>query len=261
MRIITWNVNGLRAVLKKGFLDFVAQEKPDILCLQETKTNQALPLLIPDYEEFWQCGERGGYSGTLTLVKKTLLASRFTIPNDPAYELLHQEGRVVALRASSPTQKSKPLTIFNVYFPNGGQGEHRLQYKSQFYAQFLALTEKLLAAGQQIVVCGDVNTAHREIDLARPKENTKTTGFLPWERAWVSDYLATGMIDVWRQLHPQDTAYTWWSYRSAARHRDVGWRIDYCFVSKNLLPQVKNCEILRDTPGSDHAPVALDAKI
>lgn len=248
LKIISWNVNGLRAILKKGFAKFVDEQSAEVFCIQETKTNQELELNLPGYRKFWSCGERAGYSGVLTLVKDGLDSVPFEI--DAKYELLHLEGRVMATTLSD-------FILFNVYFPNGGQGPERLAYKMKFYEQFLQMTKELLAQGKKVVVCGDVNTAHHEIDLARPKANEKNTGFLPAERAWVTDYLATGMVDVWRKLHPEQVGYSWWDYKTRARERNVGWRIDYFLVSDNLFKKVVECEILEAVMGSDHAPVEL----
>ncbi|MDR0462661.1 MAG: exodeoxyribonuclease III [Pseudomonadales bacterium] len=247
-KIICWNVNGLRAILRKGFVDFVGHEQADIVCLQETKTNQDLSLLLPDYQEFWSHGEKAGYSGTLILVKNDLNCQPFVI--DEKYDLLLKEGRVVALEFAD-------YILFNIYFPNGGQGPVRIKYKLDFYEQFLELTKELQRAKKNIIVCGDVNTAHQEIDLARPKANEKNTGFLPEERAWVTEYLKAGMMDVWRELHPQEVGYSWWDYKTRARDRNVGWRIDYFFVNREFFKQVKSCEILSEVMGSDHAPLSL----
>ena len=245
MKIMDWNINGLRAILKKDFLPLLTQLSPDIVCLQETKTNQMLPL-GSQYLEHWCCGQRAGYSGTLTLIHPDISASE--VPGVP--ELLTCEGRTVALDLGD-------FYLLNTYFPNGGQGPERLAYKMQFYSVYLDFIQ-LLGAAKPVLFTGDVNTAHQEIDLARPRENSTHTGFLPQERAWLDQVQAAGFTDVWRHFHPDQVGYSWWDYKTRARERNVGWRIDYFWASVQLLPRLRSCDILSDVTGSDHAPLWLE---
>ena len=250
MRIISWNVNGIRAVEKKGFLDWFAAEQPDVLCLQETKAQpeQLSRQLLepPGYHTYWHSAQRKGYSGVATFSRRPLTVQLgFKAPE------FDVEGRVLISQHSD-------FTLLNVYVPNGQSGPARLDYKLRFYDAFLRYCDSLHASGRRLVVCGDINTAHKEIDLARPKRNAGTSGFLPVERAWLDKYLAHGFVDVFRTFHPEPDQYTWWSYITRARSRNVGWRIDYFLVSSDLIPRVKDCVIMADVMGSDHCPVALD---
>lgn len=252
MKLISWNVNGIRATARKGFLDWLADESPDVLCLQETKAqpDQLTPELRrpPGYHTYWHSAERKGYSGVATYSKTEPLR----IEAGFGIEEFDIEGRV--LMTEYPGFK-----LFNVYFPNGKQSRERLDYKLRFYAAFLEHCETLHAQGDCLIVCGDVNTAHKEIDLARPKQNEKTSGFLPEEREWIDRYLAHGFVDAFRAFNPDEPAqYTWWSYISNARARNVGWRIDYHLVSASLMPAVTDASILSDVIGSDHCPIALE---
>lgn len=255
LRIYSWNVNGLRAVLKKGFRDFLLEHKPDILCLQETKAHeeQVVGSLKDLPEGYWTfcAGERKGYSGTAVYspTKPVATACDLGIP------ACDGEGRVVRAEFAD-------FILFNVYFPNGKSRPERLQYKMDFYEAFQKMCEDLLAQGKNVIVCGDVNTAHREIDLARPKANRKISGFLPEECAWMDRFMAAGFHDVFREQHPElAEQYTWWDQQSRARERNVGWRIDYFLVSSSLRDRVKKAYILPDVMGSDHCPVAIDLKI
>ncbi|MBQ6154743.1 exodeoxyribonuclease III [bacterium] len=246
LKIITWNVNGIRAILRKDFELIYNQLDADLVLLQETKTNKPLPLGFPEVREFWCCGERPGYSGTLVLAREPVSDLAKTVKTP---ELLTREGRTVALDLGK-------FYLLNTYFPNGGQGPQRLAYKMQFYEQYLAFARSL-ASVKPVLFAGDVNTAHQEIDLARPRENATHTGFLPQERAWLDQVAAAGFVDVWRHLHPQEIGYTWWDYKTRARERNVGWRIDYFWGSAALLSAVTDCRILSDIYGSDHAPIEL----
>ena len=245
MRIVTWNVNGLRAIMRKGFEEIFAALAADFFLIQETKTNKILPLAFFDYREAWCLGERPGYSGTLTLIRQSQEAQELTPP-----DLLAAEGRTVALELPE-------FYLINTYFPNGGQGPVRLHYKMDFYAAYLNWVKEL-AGYKPVLFAGDVNTAHQEIDLARPRENATHTGFLPEERAWLDEVTASGFVDVWRAHHPGEVGYSWWDYKTRARERDVGWRIDYFWASPALLPAVTACEIKKEIMGSDHAPIVLD---
>ncbi len=250
MKLITWNVNGLRAVLKKGFVDWLAEAEPDVLCLQETRMHPSQrkeafwhPL---GYHAYWHTAERPGYSG-VGLLSRRELAVRQGL-GIPEFDV---EGRTLVADLGD-------FILFNAYFPNGGRDLSRIPYKLDFYAALLAEVDRLHAEGRAVVICGDFNTAHREIDLAHPRENSEHTGFRPEERAWVDTYLAHGLVDVFRTLHPDEPGhYTWWSMVTRARERNVGWRIDYFLVSEALMPRVEAAYHLPDVMGSDHCPVAL----
>lgn len=245
MKIISWNVNGVRAILKKDFVGQVLAEKPDVICVQETKTNQNLPFILTGYQEFWCHGEKAGYAGTLILVRDSLKIKQRVLPP----KFLTDEGRLINLEFDR-------FYLLNCYFPNGGMGENRLTYKKKYYDEFLQYVKELEKT-KPVIFGGDVNTAHKEIDLARPKANEKNTGFLPWERAWLDQVVKNNLVDIWRACHPEERAYSWWDYKTRARERNVGWRIDYFFCSKELIGSVKSCEILAHFLGSDHAPVEL----
>ncbi len=250
--LLSWNVNGARAVYKKGFLDWLNAASPDVLCLQETRAGAAeLPadLAQPSgYHAFWN-GSRSkkGYSGTALLTRSEPLALEYGL----GVEDLDREGRTVI--AHYPT-----FTLINCYFPNGGRDHGRVPFKLAFYNTFLDTCERLRAQGKCLVFCGDVNTAHREIDLAHPKENQKTTGFLPEERAWIDQVVQAGYVDTFRHFHPELAGqYTWWSVPMRARERNVGWRIDYFFVAAEALDRAVDAFIMSDVMGSDHCPVGM----
>jgi exodeoxyribonuclease-3 len=253
-KLLCWNVNGIRAVTNKGFFGWLKKESPDILCLQETKAQPDqldVKLKEPDgYRTFWAYPERKGYSGAAVFTKEE--------PRDVRYDFgtrdIDIEGRVII--AEYPA-----FTLFNIYFPNGKQGPERLKYKMDFYDVFLKYADSLKDAGKRLVVCGDVNTAHREIDLARPKENSKVSGFLPKERAWIDKLISHGYADTFRHFHPEPNQYTWWDLKSGARARNVGWRIDYFFVSGNLLPALTGAFIQPEVTGSDHCPIGITLKV
>jgi len=251
MKLISWNVNGIRAAWKKGFPEFVAAQDPDVLCIQETKIQQEQ--LTPEmtdlagYRSYWSMAEKKGYSGVATYTKTEPLAvaTNFGTPT------LDTEGRVVHTEYAD-------FHLFNGYFPNSGMGPERLTHKMKFYDEFLTLTERLRKAGKGVIVCGDVNTAHTEIDLARPKENEKSPGFLPIEREWVSKLVAHGYHDTFRIFVAEPGHYTWWDMKSGARARNIGWRIDYFFVSDELRGRVKAAGIMPLVQGSDHCPITLE---
>lgn len=255
MKIISWNVNGLRAVVRKGNWDWLMIERPDIFCLQETKaTEEQLPEEIRNpngYHSYFDSPkEKKGYSGVAVYskVKPEKVEFIMGLPH------LDVEGRLIAAYYSD-------FVLLNVYSPNGGGGPERLKYKLDFYDEFLKFIEKLRKQGKSIIFCGDINTAHEEIDLARPKENEENTGFLPEERAWIDELINHGYIDVYRHFNPTKTgAYTYWDMKTAARERSVGWRIDYFFVSPDLLPRIQKTEILSSIYGSDHCPILLEIK-
>lgn len=251
MKIICWNVNGLRAIEKKGFLEFMEREDPDILCLQETKLQAhqvTQELLNPlGYYSVWDHAGRAGYSGVVTYSKQKAL-NVSTGLNNPEFD---GEGRLVQTEFPD-------FVLINVYMPNGGQGDHRIEFKLNYYDLFLDHIEGLRKAGKNLILCGDFNTAHKEIDLARPKENEFVTGFLAVERAWLDKLVAHGYVDTFRALHPeQQNAYTWWSYRSGARPRNVGWRIDYFYVNEEFFPHIEDSYMRNDIEGSDHCPIVL----
>ncbi len=251
MRLVSWNVNGIRAIQKKGFLDWFKKEAPDILCLQETKAekeqlDQAL-LVVPGYSSFWCSAAKKGYSGVAVYTKESPLKVEYGLGDVS----LDSEGRILILYY-------KNFVLFNIYFPNGGAGNKRVPFKLQFYDRFLTFINALREQGRSVIVCGDVNTAHEAIDLSRPKENQKNTGFLPEERAWVSRFLNAGYIDTFRHFTKDGGHYSWWDYKTAARERNIGWRIDYFFVSNDLLPRLKSACIRQDVLGSDHCPVGIE---
>jgi exodeoxyribonuclease-3 len=252
--LLSWNVNGIRAVKGKGFLDWFAEQQPDILCLQETKARpEQLDedlLNIPGYHAYWNYPERKGYSGAVLYTRDE--------PQNVDYALgdskLDIEGRVII--ADYPE-----FTLMNIYFPNGKSSQERLDYKMAFYDDFLDYADVLRSQRKKIVVCGDVNTAHKEIDLARPKENSKISGFLPIEREWIDKFISHGYVDTFRQFNQEPDQYSWWDLKSGARARNVGWRIDYFFISEDLLASLTGAFIMPDVMGSDHCPVGITLKI
>jgi len=254
MKILCWNVNGIRAAEKKGLSLWLKKVAPDILCLQEIKaTPEQLPPHLrnaPGYHIFWNPGERKGYSGVATFSKQkpTRIDLGF------GREEFDSEGRT--LITTYPQ-----FTLMNIYFPNGKKNKDRLQYKLDFYDEFLTYADTLKAKKKNIVVCGDFNTAHKEIDLARPKENEHISGFLPVERAWIDTFIDHGYVDTFRRFHAEPDQYSWWDLKTGARARNVGWRIDYFFINKEFLPCVKDAFIMQDVQGSDHCPVGIELKI
>jgi exodeoxyribonuclease-3 len=248
--LISWNVNGLRAAHKKDFLSWLLRSGPEILCIQETKASEdQLPdelKTVPGYRAYFSSAEKKGYSG-VALYSKSMPERVKTSWGDGRFDT---EGRILSADFG-------PFILFNVYFPNGKASPERLQYKMDFYESFLAHMKVLNRRKKGVVVCGDVNTAHREIDLARPKENEKVSGFLPGERAWMDRFLASGFTDTFRAFEPGAGHYTWWDLKSGARSRNVGWRIDYFFVNDPLKPMMRSASILKDVTGSDHCPIRL----
>jgi len=251
MKITTWNVNGIRAALNKGVADWWEAERPDMLCLQEIK---AMPEQLTDeqldhfseLQTIWNPAQRKGYSGVATFTRPEPLQ----IQKGMGEERFDKEGRVIQTRYQD-------FVLFNIYFPNGQRDHERLTYKLDFYAYLLDLCDEIHASGDNIIITGDFNTAHNEIDLKNPKQNQKTSGFMPEERAWVDKYLEHGFVDAFRDLYPKKVEYTWWTYRFGARGRNVGWRLDYFMVSDALMPRVKDVVIHGDVMGSDHCPVSL----
>lgn len=237
--------------------------EPDVLCLQEIKAQQSdvekiqAKLFDKSYEQLViHPADRKGYSGTATFSFKAMLAHNFLDQNsDQANIDTLNEGRIIE-------SDFDDFILFNIYFPNGQASQERLDLKMKFYADFLAYLKNLQAENKKIIICGDVNTAHCAIDLARPKENENTSGFLKIERDWIDELLAAGFHDSFRLFHPKEPDhYTWWSYRTAARSRNIGWRIDYFIISDNLKDQLKDAFILSDIVGSDHCPIGIDLAI
>lgn len=256
MKIISWNTNGLRATARQGNLNpLFTQYNPDILCLQETKsTIDQFPDEVRNifgYDSYfaWPTLKKG-YSGVAIYTKQTPLKVTYGI----GFPELDDEGRVI-------TAEYETLYLITGYFPNGGSGPDRLEYKLRFYDQFLKYITKLNKK-KPVIFCGDVNTAHTEIDLARPKENSENTGFLPIERAWIDKLVKKGWIDVHRHLNPGiKDVYTYWDQKTAARERNVGWRIDYFFVSPDLKENIIDFKTHTDYYGSDHCPIELSVKV
>ena len=253
MKILSWNVNGIRAVQKKGFLEWLRREKPDILGVQETKAKPEqldIFLMHPEgYHTYWNSAVRPGYSGVALFTRERPLK----VTNGFGIKRFDDEGRVI-------TAEYPEFAFLTVYFPNGKASDERLRYKMDFYEETLEFVRKLKKKQPNIIVCGDYNTAHKPIDLARPKENEDVSGFLPVERAWLDKWVADGQIDVFRKFHEGPGHYLWWDLKSGARERNVGWRIDYHFVTETLVPKVKSATILKDVAGSDHAPVEIQLK-
>lgn len=257
-RLFSWNVNGIRAVSGKEVLPgvlfhaFLKTEKPDILCLQETKVDShTIPsdlTRIPGYFFYLNPAERKGYSGVA-------MYSR-TEPESVEYGGLGKEfdteGRLI-------TARFPEFTIMNVYFPNGGASDERLAFKLRFYDSFLEKIIKMSAAGERIIFCGDVNTAHTPIDLARPKENEQVSGFMPIEREWIDRVIQAGFFDSFRLFSEERDQYSWWDYKTRARTRNVGWRIDYFFINEAMKSFITGAGIRQDIMGSDHCPVTLTA--
>ncbi len=255
LKLYSWNVNGIRAAQKKGFLDWLDKTQPDIIGLQETKASPDQldeALLKPaGYQSFWSSAERKGYSGVALYTKippkSVTLGFGF-----PEYD---SEGRTIVAEYDD-------FVFITAYFPNGGQDHSRIPYKMAYKAAFLDYCNNLRVDSKPVIFCGDVNTSHQPIDLARPKENEKKTGFMPDERAWIDQVVEQGYIDIFRALNPTlEGAYSWWTARAGARERNVGWRLDYFFISPDLRDKVVTSEIHADIMGSDHCPVSLTLDI
>jgi len=252
-RIVSWNVNGLRAVLKKGFHDAFKRADADIFLVQETKIqNHQLPedeIKIPGYESFWaECITKKGYSGVAAWTRIPPRSKAFGI----GIKRYDAEGRILRLDFDA-------FTLFNIYFPNGQMNEERLAYKLDFYRDFFDFCQGLREKGRPIVIAGDFNTAHNEIDLKNPKANENRSGFLRVERDWLDKIVDLGYVDTFRHLFPDEVKYSWWSYRFRARERNAGWRIDYFFVTRDMIENgwVKDAFIDNTVYGSDHCPVGL----
>ena len=255
MKIISWNTNGIRATMRDNlFLPLFEREQPDILCIQETKAEPSQltdeTKNIPGYVSYFASSQvKKGYSGVAIYTKETPVKIEYGL-GIPRFD---EQGRTLVAYY-------KDFVLINCYFPNGGGAPEKLQYKLDFYDAFLEFVSKI-AKKQPILVLGDVNVAHEEIDLARPKENATHVGFLPEERAWMDEFLASGFTDVFRHFYPtQEGAYTYWDQYTHARDRNVGWRIDYFLASAKLMPRVKSTKILNDWYGSDHCPISIELK-
>ncbi len=259
--LLSWNVNGIRAMSKKviyqrvKFNTWLNRTSPDMLCIQETKAHPdqlTSKLLNPQgYKSYWNSAEKKGYSGVATYSKITPLRVNYKIGE----EKFDREGRIIETEYPE-------FVLFNVYFPNGKLNEERLKYKLEFYDYFLGYIEKVREEGKSIVVCGDVNTAHTEIDLTHPKSNENVSGFLPIERKWIDKLLSLGYVDTFRHFNKEPKHYTWWSVRNivkgvTARERNVGWRIDYFFVTEDIIENVRESYMLPEVIGSDHCPLVL----
>lgn len=252
MRIITYNVNGIRAAMRKDWIDWLRNANADVVCLQEIKASpdQLIDLLLIEslgYEHYWFPAEKKGYSGTAILTKRS--------PKHVEYgcgiETYDREGRII--RADFDE-----LSVISAYFPSGSSGDARQDFKYQFLDDFRRYSDKLLTEYPNLVISGDYNICHRAIDIHNPKSNAKSSGFLPEERMWMESFINSGYIDTFRHLHPEPHQYTWWSYRANARAKNLGWRIDYNMASLALENNIKQAAILADAVHSDHCPVLLE---
>lgn len=261
-KLVSWNVNGLRAVMRKdAFVPFVKKEQPDVLCLQETKAMQGQAEIdLPEYEEIWNSAERKGYSGTAIFTKIKPISVIYDLPGVKAGTLEDSfgdaltEGRVI-------TMEFEHYYVVTVYTPNAKRGLERLEYRHKKWDPLFLKHVKNLEKKKPVVMCGDFNVAHQEIDLARPKDNTKNAGFTPEEREGMDKIISAGFTDTFRKMHPEKEGhYSWWSNFAKSRERNVGWRIDYFLTSKNLKADITDARIHMDAMGSDHAPVQLVLK-
>lgn len=252
LKLVSWNVNGIRAIVKKGFLDSVAEMSPDIICLQETKAQledaQTALSLLPDYKSYINYSKaRKGYSGTAILTKQEPI----NVTQDMGIEEHDQEGRIV-------TAEFDKFFLLNVYTPNSGSGLKRLDYRETWDAAFLDYI-KALEAKKPLIVCGDLNVAHEDIDIARGKQNyNKSAGYTQREIDGLERYLSNGWVDSFRKLYPEEVKYSYWNQMFNSRERNVGWRIDYFLVSDKLMPNLKDAAIYNEYHGSDHCPVAIE---
>ncbi len=250
LKLISWNVNGLRAIAKKGFFEWLDGEKPDILGLQETKIGaEQLTEAFrspPGYQSYFSHASKKGYSGVAIFTKERPISVTEGLGCEP----LDGEGRVLVADYGS-------FVLANIYYPNGTASDVRLKFKLDFYDAFFDFAENLKRRGKTLIVCGDFNTAHKPIDLARPKENEEVSGFLPIERAWLDKFVAAGYLDTFRLFNPEPHNYTWWHLVTRARERNVGWRIDYFFTASELEKRLVNATIESQVLGSDHCPVTL----
>ena len=254
LRIKCWNINGIRASWKKGLPEWMEKDNPDIICFQETK---AQPDQLgdeiknfKDYKSYFFSAEKKGYSGVAVYTKKEPLRVSMGL-NDPLFD---NEGRVLEMEFDN-------FILFNVYFPNGGRGPERIKYKLDFYNSLFKRTESLRKKQKNIIICGDYNTAHKEIDIARPKENANTSGFMAIEREWIDKIIGMNYIDIFRAYNKEPGQYSYWDQITRARDRNVGWRIDYYMITKEMQDIISNATLHMDVPGSDHCPIGLEIKI
>ena len=251
--IVSWNVNGIRAAEKKGLLDWLDRESPDVLCLQETKAHKGQvspelsePVLASGtWKSWWSSAKKAGYSGTAIYSKTEPLDVRAS-----GFPEFDDEGRVVI--AEYPE-----ASVISAYFPNSQEAGARLGYKLEYCAAILEICDGLVAKGKNVILCGDYNIAHKPIDLANPKANEGNPGYLPEERAWMDAFTKAGYVDTFRAFCAEPGQYSWWSYRFHAREKNIGWRIDYQCVNPALMPRVESSVILKDVLGSDHCPIKL----
>lgn len=252
MTIISWNVNGIRAAEKKGLFSFLQDAQPDIFCLQETKAHPSqltADFLEPgEYRSHWSSAQKAGYSGVVIYTKIPPLSASLL---DNAR--LDEEGRGLVLNYGA-------FVLINTYFPNSQPEGRRLDYKLEFCAHILDYCNTLVKKGENVLLCGDYNIAHKPIDLARPKQNEKNPGYLPEERAWMDSFIQAGYVDTFRNYTTDPGHYTWWSYRGRARENNVGWRLDYHCVNQAFAPSVQRSSILPEVSGSDHCPVLIEVK-
>jgi exodeoxyribonuclease-3 len=253
MKILSWNINGIRAAERKGIIEWTMKEEPDILCLQETKAQpeqlSKKLLNIEKYKSYFSSAERKGYSGVAVYTKEEPINIEYGLGVD-RFDI---EGRTIILYFEK-------FILYNIYYPNGGASDIRLQYKMDFYDAFIERVLKDEKHKKPVYICGDFNTAHKEIDLARPKENSNISGFLPMERAWIDKFIESGYIDTFREFNKEGENYSWWDYKTRARERNVGWRIDYFFSNAEGRKILDDAFIMPDVMGSDHCPVGIKLK-
>lgn len=266
LKIYSWNVNGLRAVINKGALKkFLDVENPDILCIQETKAKQGQAEIdLPEYEELWNSAERPGYSGTaiFTKIKPLSVFYGFSENINSGYEWEEDQHGSALTEGRVLTAEFEDFYLVNVYTPNSKHELTRLKLRENLWDPAFLKYISELEKHKPVVVCGDFNAAHTEIDLARPKDNEENAGYTKEERKGIDNIINAGFIDTFRALHPDETGrYTWWTWRNMARIRNIGWRIDYFFISKSLLPKLKSAEIHEEIEGSDHCPISIDLEV
>ena len=249
-KCLSWNVNGIRAIAKKGFSSWLIGQDPDLMAVQETKAEVSQvpgPIVSPPgYFSWWNSADRKGYSGVAVYAKEKPLNVYYGL--DLASK--DSEGRVLILEYAS-------FYFMSIYFPNGALNQDRLAYKLRFYDDFLRCYRKIMRTKKTVIVCGDVNTAHTEIDIARPKENEMTSGFLPQERKWLDRFVKEGMVDTFRHVNKEPGWYTWWDYKTRARERNIGWRIDYFYIDRQSQKMLRDAFIYTDVYGSDHCPIGI----
>lgn len=262
--IISWNVNGIRAVLKKGFLDFIKAYNPDILCLQETKAEQGQAVIdLPDYEEYWNSAQKKGYSGTAIFTKEKPLTVQFDLMmNKKITDVMDDDERDAAIEGRVITAEYEKFYVVNVYTPNSKEDLSRIPLRHKKWDPLFLEHLKNLEKKKPVIAVGDFNVAHEEIDLARPKDNEGKHGFTKEEREGFTNFMKAGFIDTFREFHPNEPGhYSWWTMWANARQRNVGWRIDYILASKSLKSTIKKTFILKDVLGSDHCPVGITLQI